>query len=288
MKHHTIAIVLAAYLLFLAAQAGWTGAPPAAPQERSAPGPENAGTAVYQLEPVTVSQSVRSQDKKAKELARWNYRLLTLSVTNPEELSPADREAAERNTETFNARMTALMEEYAEHGLAMGGDAEKLYGDGYFHETYYDEASASGAILGEVVSVRIDRSGYTGGAHPNSYATSLLFDLEAGQFLPDATQLADDPQVFQSGAAEKLVEKAEAIRENREVYWQDYGEIISRWNEGTVLFDAEGMTAVYSAYELGPYAMGAVELRLNWEELAGLMGPGGLARLGVELPEAAE
>lgn len=288
MKHHTIAIVLAAYLLFLAAQAGWTGAPPPASQERSASGPEAAGTAVYQLEPVTVSQSVHSRDKKARELARWEYQLLTLSVANPEELSSADQEAAGRNTETFNARITALMEEYAEHGLSMGSDAEKIYGDGYFLEAYYDEAAAAGSVLGEVVSVRIDRTGYTGGAHPNSYATSLLFDLEAGQFIPDATQLADDPQAFQSGAAEMLVEKAEAIHENREAYWQDYAEIISRWNEGTVLFDEEGMLAVYSAYELGPYAMGAVELRLNWEELADLMGPGGLARLGVALPEAAE
>ena len=286
MKNNTIAIFLAAWLLFLAAHAGWT--PPQAPLERSVPGPEAAETAVYQLEPVAESQTVRSRDKRARELASWDYQLLKLSAADLETLPPPEAEAAERNIEAFNSRMDSLMEELKADGLAMGADAEAVYTDGFFLEAYYDEVAASGTILGGVVSVRIDRSGYTGGAHPNSYASSLLFDLAAGQFIPDPTQLADDPAAFREGAAEKLVEKAEAIRANRDAYWQDYAEIISHWNEGTVLFDEEGMLAVYSTYELGPYAMGAVELRLSWEELADLLGPGGLAKLGVEAPEAAE
>ena len=101
------------------------------------------------------------------------------------------------------------------------------------------------------------------------------------------TQLADDPAAFQCGAAELLREKADAITRNRDGYWPDYGEIISRWSEGAVLFDEEGMLVVYSTYELGPYVMGEVELRLSYEELAGLIGDGGLARLGMA-PAAAK
>ena len=54
----------------------------------------------------------------------------------------------------------------------------------------------------------------------------------------------------------------------------------------TVLFDGEGMTVVYSPYELGPYAMGTVELKASYEELAQLLGPGGLERLGLAEEEA--
>ena len=43
----------------------------------------------------------------------------------------------------------------------------------------------------------------------------------------------------------------------------------------------------YSHYELGPYAIGEVSLRLRYEEIADLLGPGGLDRLGVRLePES--
>jgi len=282
MKNHTIAIFLAAYLLFLAAHAGHISAPSAPASSALEP----AGTGpIYQLEPVSVTRTVCSEDKEDRELASCDYQLLTLSVVNLEALPPAEAEAAERITEAFNDRMTGMMDELDADGKAVGRDAKNAYKGGYLLETYYDEVSASGTVMGEVVSVRIDRSSYTGGAHPNGYASACLFDLTAGQFILDPSQLADDPTAFLTGAAEKLVEKAESIRKNRDVYWQDYAEIISRWNEGTVLFDEEGMLAVYSTYELGPYSMGEVELRLNWEELAELMGPGGLARLGIELPE---
>ena len=41
------------------------------------------------------------------------------------------------------------------------------------------------------------------------------------------------------------------------------------------------MTVTFSAYELGPYAMGPVELTLSYEVLAQAIGEGGLAHLGV-------
>ena len=41
------------------------------------------------------------------------------------------------------------------------------------------------------------------------------------------------------------------------------------------------MLVVFSPYELGPYSMGEVELRVTYEELASLVGEEGLRRLGV-------
>lgn len=283
MKNHTMAIFLAAWLLFLAAHAGFNGAP-AAYQEAAA----ESTVPVYLLEPAEAFQTVRSEDKADRELASCDYQLLHLTAAVPETLPPAEAEAARRSAEIFNARMDDLMEDFAGHGAAVGRDAKRAYQAGYLLEAYYDRVTASGVITGRIVSVRMDQSSYTGGAHPNSYVSGCLFDLESGQFILDPAQLADDPAAFQAGAAEKLAEKAWAIRENRNAYWQDYTEIISHWNEGVVLFDEEGMLAVYSTYELGPYTMGEVELRLSWEELAELMGPAALTRFGVELPEGAE
>lgn len=273
MKNNAFPIFLAAWLILLAAR-GFT----------PAPAPVQTAETVYTLEALSEEETFLSEG--GRKLADYSYQLLVLSVANLEELSPEEAEAAQRNVETFHAKMSALMEELTAYGAVMGDDAAQMERDGYTIEAYYDRAAASGTMAGDLVSVRVDQCSYTGGAHPNRYTSSYLFDLRIGQFI-DPTQLADDPAAFQCGAAELLREKADAITRNRDGYWPDYGEIISRWSEGAVLFDEEGMLVVYSTYELGPYVMGEVELRLSYEELAGLIGDGGLARLGMA-PAAAE
>lgn len=276
MKNNAFPIFLAAWLILLAAR-GFTPAP--APVQTA-----ETAEAVYTLEALSEEETFLSEG--GRKLADYSYQLLVLSVANLEELSPEEAEAAQRNVETFHAKMSALMEELTAYGAVMGDDAAQMERDGYTIEAYYDRAAASGTMAGDLVSVRVDQCSYTGGAHPNRYTSSYLFDLRIGQFI-DPTQLADDPAAFQCGAAELLREKADAITRNRDGYWPDYGEIISRWSEGAVLFDEEGMLVLYSTYELGPYVMGEVELRLSYEELAGLIGDGGLARLGMA-PAAAK
>lgn len=234
----------------------------------------------YEIIPLTAGEQIRSEDQADKTLAVCNYQTVLLALRNEDDVSPADRETARRNIEAFNAKMEDLLAESREYGLSVGEDARTAYKEGFLREEYYDDMTASAAFVGELISVQVDRGSYTGGAHPNRYTSGLLFDLRTGQFI-DPAQLADDPAAFQSGAAELLLEKAEAHPE-RKAFWQDYPDIIARWSEGTVLFDETGMRIVYSPYELGPYAMGDIEFRLNWEELAPVLGPGGMAWLGQE------
>ena len=152
----------------------------------------------------------------------------------------------------------------------MGEDAAELYEAGGLAEPYYDETCAGFYQAGQVISVRLDNSSYTGGAPPNSYTASQNFDLGTGQFI-DPAQAADDPESFRAGAAELLLEKAEAL-ESRAEFWTDYAEIIARWNEAAVHFTGEGMTVCYSPYELAPYSAGEVELALTWDQLRPLLG----------------
>lgn len=277
-------ILLAACLLFLTACANTEKnnmIPPVL--EQDLPPAVEYEKPDYQFEPsFFVEKHFYANDDTGMELASYNYALQALSVANLEKLSPEDAEAAERNMEAFNARMSALLDEFVERGSAMGSDAVTLYDQESvgFTASYYDESASSCYLAGDVVSVRLENSSYTGGAHGNYYTSGYLFDLRTGQFI-DATQLAEDPEAFRTAAAERLVEKADAIEEKREDYWPDYQEILGRWNEGTVLFNEEGMVAVYSPYDLGPYSMGPLELTVDYDELADLMGPAGLERLGV-------
>ena len=279
MKNNTIVIVLAAYLLFIAAQVRWTGAMPAGAAPAAEPAVEEP---VYQLEEASSSRTVRSGDKRDRELAEYTYQILTLSAVDVDGLSAPEAETVRRNVETFNDRMYGLLEEFEDQGREMAVIARSAYAEGSLSAPYYDTVAASGVITGEVVSIRIDRSGYTGGAHPNSYVSGYLFDLETGQFIPSASQLADDPAAFHTGISALLIEEAENggnAKDQSWGYWDDYQDII-RGESGVTVFDETGMTVVYAPYELGCYAIGTVELHLDWEELADLLGPGGLEKLG--------
>ncbi len=255
---------------------GGTAAPASPAPGTPAPQP------LYQWETMTAQNKFAAED--GTELMYYSYQLLTLSVANLEELRSGEAAEAERNVENFNGKMTALLEKAMEVGRVMQEDAAQLYKEsGTAGLPFYDETSASCCRTGDLLSVRVSGCSYAGGAHPSRCDSGYLFDLRSGQFI-DPTQIADKPEEFRTGAAVLLVEKAEALEEYQPGYWSDYADIIARWNEGTVLFDEEGMLAVYSPYLLGPYAMGEVELRLGYDELAELIGPGGLERLGVEMP----
>ena len=234
----------------------------------------------YQWDTMTARNRYAAGD--GTELMYYSYQLVTLSVSNLEELSREEAETAQRSVENFNSKMTALMDESVEVGQVMMEDVVQLYSEqGAAGIPFYDETSATCQQTGDILNVRVSGSSYAGGAHPNRCDVSYLFDLRSGQFI-DPTQIADKPEAFRSGAAALLVEKAEALEEYRAHYWSDYAEIIEHWNEGTVLFDEDGMLVVYSPYLLGPYSMGEVELRLSYDELADLIGPGGLERLAME------
>ena len=255
---------------------GGTAAPASPALGTPAPQP------LYQWETMTAQNQFAAED--GTELMYYSYQLLTLSVANLEELRSGEAAEAERNVENFNSKMTALLEKAMEVGRVMQEDAAQLYKEsGTAGLPFYDETSASCCRTGDLLSVRVSGGSYAGGAHPSRCDSGYLFDLRSGQFI-DPTQIADKPEEFRTGAAALLLEKAEALEEYQPGYWSDYADIIARWNEGTVLFDEEGMLAVYSPYLLGPYAMGEVELRLGYDELAELIGPGGLERLGVEMP----
>lgn len=236
----------------------------------------------YEILPFTSGSQIRAEDETV--VAHCSYQVILLGLQNEEDVSPEAAEAAARNVAVFNEKMRTVHTELAEQGTVFGEDAVAAYEEfGSLAAEYEDDADIGADFCGDIVSAVLRRSSYTGGAHPNRYAASYLFDLTAGQFI-DPTQVADDPEAFRTGASELLLEKAAAHRD-QEAFWQDYASILSRWNEGTVRFDSEGMWVIYSPYELGPYAIGDVELVLSWEELEPLIGPGGMAKLGRGITE---
>ena len=221
-------------------------------------------------------------------LAEYSYQLVTMSLGNPEELSADAEERAEQVVGSFNERMESRLSDAMSVGQELGDMAESAYESEMLPVAYSDEATASVVRQGQIYSIRVDSSSFTGGAHPNSYTDSYLFDVVLGQFI-DPAQVADDPVAFQTGAAKLLLEKAKELDTDvQSGYYPEYEDVIAHWYDGTVLFDKEGMTVVYSPYVLGPYALGTVELKVSYQEIEDLLGPGGQERLGIGSTEEAE
>lgn len=276
MKKSFVVVLLAACILLLAACAGLAASDPVPLPGPEEPEEEAYEAPQYELEPTEAVQKFCAED--GTELASYRYVLPSLRVSNWEALSQEDQEKAEQAVAAYNAVMNSLMEDCVERGEAMYGDALEAYQNQWLTAQYCDEVDYAGQQMGDLLSNSLSVYTYTGGAHPNHYKTSYLFDLRSSQFI-DPTLVAEDPEAFRTEAAALLVEKAEGHSEHTS-FWEDYAEVISHWNEGTVLFDGEGMQVVYSPYELGPYAIGEVVLRLDWEELSPLIGESGMELLG--------
>lgn len=211
----------------------------------------------------------------------YSYCLPMMTVVNGNELSEKDRTEALRIAETFNARMNEVLEESVLYGKELLDAQKVLVEEENVDFIVCDECSATVRQNGQIVSVISQCYFYGGGVHPYSHTVTYTFDLSAGQFI-DPAQIGDDPEYFRTVAAEALIRHAESLGEEyTEGFWADYRDIISRWNETAVYFDETGMTVIFSAYELGPYAMGPVELTLTYAELADMIGDGGLSHLGV-------
>ena len=216
-------------------------------------------------------------DSTGEIYASYKYTVLMLGIINEDELDEEKLALARHNVEVFNTRMQSILDDAVEYGEELAAEVNGVS----FAMPLADEKTLAVTCAGQIMSVIVDGYFYGGGAHPYVYTQSYTFDLKLGQFI-DPAQIGDDPETFRLKAAELLVAKADALGEDYTAgYWDDYAEIISHWNDAAVLFDEKGMTVTFSVYELGPYAMGPVELFVTYEELAEAIGAGGLEHLGV-------
>jgi hypothetical protein len=101
--------------------------------------------------------------------------------------------------------------------------------------------------------------GYWGGAHGMDVLTCRTFDLKTGEQIFEA-------DLFNTGYEDRLTE---ALRTN----------LLSRYEDQDMFFEtditpsdefyltSEGITYIYQRYEIGPYAIGIIEVTVPWSEI---------------------
>ena len=204
--------------------------------------------------------------------------------------TPAQEEAMVR-VNTFNENFNQWWES-GDTAQSME-DAKSLYQsfpDAFSNTSYCEEFTYTAYRTGSLISIAADYYSYLGGAHPNTVYFSWNFDLDSGIFLA-IPELAEDPQAFTLAVADMIeVQAVERFQSDpnyaglslSDIYWENYREVMEKWaSDYAVSFDAEGMTIIFSAYELASYAAGPQEFHFSYEQLASYWSESGRTVLGL-------
>ena len=205
--------------------------------------------------------------------------------------SPAQEEAMAR-VNTFNENFNQWRES-GDTAQSME-DAKSLYQsfpDAFSSTSYCEEFTYTAYRTGSLISIAADYYSYLGGAHPNDVYFSWNFDLDSNTFLT-IPELATDPQAFTLAVADMIeVQAGERFASEPEyeglsisdIYWDNYRETIEKWgSDYAASFDADGLTVIFSAYELASYANGPQEFHIPYAALDSYWSDSGRTVLGLD------
>lgn len=205
--------------------------------------------------------------------------------------TPAQEEAMAR-VNTFNENFNQWRES-GDTAQSME-DAKSLYQsfpDAFSNTSYCEEFTYTAYRTGSLISIAADYYSYLGGAHPNDVYFSWNFDLDSSTFLT-IPELATDPQAFTLAVADMIeVQAGERFASEPEyeglsisdVYWDNYRETIEKWgSDYAASFDADGLTVIFSAYELASYANGPQEFHIPYAALDTYWSDSGRTVLGLD------
>lgn len=145
----------------------------------------------------------------------------------------------------------------------------------YSHEVAIDPPR----LMRGLISAVAHSYDYSGGAHPNSWSTSINLDRASGR-QPDTGELfgSSGALVLAEACARQIVEwysdmyedmsTDEALAELRRTYPQEIENHVgdmTRWH-----FDADGAVIRFDPYAVAPYAAGPAECRFGYGELRAL------------------
>lgn len=204
--------------------------------------------------------------------------------------TPGQEEALDRVT-AFNANFDQWRE--STDTAQSIADAKALYQDHpeAFSPNYFEEFTYTAYRIGSLISISAEYYSYLGGAHPNTVYFSWNFDLDSGTFLA-IPELAADPQAFTLAVADMIEVQAEERFASEpeyeglsisDAYWDNYREVMEKWgSDYAAFFDKDGLTVIFSAYELASYAAGPQEFHIPYAALDSYWSDSGRAVLGLD------
>ena len=268
------------------------------PEEPTPPAVADTEDITYEVTTDPYEQDILAED--GTKLMHISFQLphLQAYVNGQPIETPATpaQEAAVSRMNTFNESFDqwreseSVEESIADTKMMYQEDPELFTGDSM--APLSEELTYTCYRTGSLISIAADYYSYLGGAHPNTVYFSWNFDLDSGIFLA-IPELAEDPQAFTLAVADMIeVQAVERFQSDpnyaglslSDIYGENYREVMEKWaSDYAVSFDAEGMTIIFSAYELASYAAGPQEFHFSYEQLASYWSESGRTVLGLNL-----
>lgn len=122
----------------------------------------------------------------------------------------------------------------------------------------------------KIIQYQMDHYAFTGGAHPNSFRTYYVFDVQTGKELESSSFLADSVALLKK--VEKSFRKLENLADTSNLenagYFLDNHKFFLPANYA---FTREGIYFYYNPYEIAAYARGAITFTIPYKELEGIV-----------------
>lgn len=288
-----IPVLLAAVLLLLS---GCKAAPEKPDDPPVTPPPVQEKPPVEEKIFYTVEMENRADEFCAEdgtELAHYRFFVPVLSAQRADGSSIETAETPRE--EQALAAVNVFNEEFADWGsekdlqeladyALMDWEWKKAEGIEWFG-SYVSELDCAVYQTDGLISVDGMSYSYTGGAHPNTAYIGWNFDLDAGAFI-SAPAIAAENVAFQDAVTKEIILQADAFAQEQgfqpeELFWADYHEIAANWSSYAVSFDENGMTVVFSPYDIAPYAAGPQIYTFSYEWMEPYLGENGRLLLGL-------
>lgn len=154
----------------------------------------------------------------------------------------------------------AFIQEYA----AEGGETTMMTGE------MITEVNHKVSLLNaKVATVEMNGYSFTGGAHPNPFASLVTFDLSHGAKPVGLTDMVSDTNALRP-ILEKAYKLSKGLKETDPLSELVYPEITQLPMPANAAVVAEGIRFLYNAYEIAPYAVGFGDILLTWDQLGAL------------------
>lgn len=129
------------------------------------------------------------------------------------------------------------------------------------------------AARGRLVSVKLHTMVYTGGAHPNNWPETWIFDMDTGRRLGLGDVFADPAEALAQIAPKVREDLRTTLGEMALDIMLDPGTAPTTENYSEFVLTDQGITFLFAPYRVAPYAAGEQAVSLSYEELAPLLAP---------------
>lgn len=123
-----------------------------------------------------------------------------------------------------------------------------------------------------LVQIAIHHDVYLGGAHNMPSSTYLLFDMDLQSGIEFADLITTEENIYpllQEAYIEYLMQTGITSDEELANHQDAWPLEVSQ----NIYFDEQGLVFVYDPYQLGPFVMGFIELKIGYDELNGMIKP---------------